>query len=285
MCKQISLLSGEAHFGKLGLLCPAHLLHVQYCDPPTVIHQIDRFRKHCLWSKGDISRRGTCLAAWELACRTKEEGALGIVGMKNQDSAQLMKFLDKFYNHADIPWVKLTWSKLYQNGNVAPHDRSPTSSFQWKDILKLFEKFKTFAFCQPNQGNSVSFWKDDWSGEILETKYPELFSYTLRLIALFSSTAITRPPGSSSYHCQFKLSSSSLSFSRPSMTEFGTLALMTAGIINGDQLSPQKRPTHSSKALQRLPLFSNGFGNQVILGNINFLLGFSSRTGLTPEIS
>jgi hypothetical protein len=29
--------------------------------PPTVIHQIDKFRKHCLWSKGDISRRGTCL--------------------------------------------------------------------------------------------------------------------------------------------------------------------------------------------------------------------------------
>jgi hypothetical protein len=100
--------------------------------------------------------------------------------MKNQNSALLMKFLDKFYNHADIPWVKLTWSKLYQNGNIASHDRSPTGSFWWKDILKLFEKFKTFAFCQPNQGNSVSFWKDDWSGEILETKYPELFSYIFK---------------------------------------------------------------------------------------------------------
>jgi hypothetical protein len=31
--------------------------------PPQVIMQIDIFRKHCLWSKGDINRKGKCLAA------------------------------------------------------------------------------------------------------------------------------------------------------------------------------------------------------------------------------
>lgn len=31
--------------------------------PPQVIKQIDRYKKHCLWSGGDINRRGTCLAA------------------------------------------------------------------------------------------------------------------------------------------------------------------------------------------------------------------------------
>jgi len=31
--------------------------------PPQVIKQIDIYRKHFLWSKGDINRRGTCLAA------------------------------------------------------------------------------------------------------------------------------------------------------------------------------------------------------------------------------
>jgi hypothetical protein len=51
--------------------------------PPSVIQQIDRFRKHCLWSKGDINRKGTCLAAWEPACRSKNEGGLRIIDMKN----------------------------------------------------------------------------------------------------------------------------------------------------------------------------------------------------------
>jgi len=71
--------------------------------PHTVIQQIDKFRKHYLWSKGDINRRGTCLAAWDPACRPKEEGGLGIINMKNENIAFLMKFLDKFYNHAEIP--------------------------------------------------------------------------------------------------------------------------------------------------------------------------------------
>ena len=148
--------------------------------PPTVIQQIDRFRKHFLRSKGDISRRGTCLAAWEPSCRPKDEGGLGIIDMKNQNITLLMKFLDNFYNHADIPWVKLTWSKLYQNTNIPPHERSPTGSFWWKDIIKLFEKFKAFAICHPNPGNSVAFWKDNWSGQILGNKYPHLFSYALK---------------------------------------------------------------------------------------------------------
>jgi hypothetical protein len=51
--------------------------------PPTVIYQIDKFRKHCLWSKGDTSRRGTCLAAWEPMCRSKNEGGLGIINIQN----------------------------------------------------------------------------------------------------------------------------------------------------------------------------------------------------------
>lgn len=40
--------------------------------PPQVIKQIDIYRKHCLWSKGDINRMGTCLVAWEVACKPKK---------------------------------------------------------------------------------------------------------------------------------------------------------------------------------------------------------------------
>lgn len=88
--------------------------------PPAVIKQIDKYQKHCLWSGGDINRKGSCLAAWDIACRAKEEGGLGIVDIKNQNVALLIKFLDTFYNHADIPWVQLTWAKLYQNNNTPP---------------------------------------------------------------------------------------------------------------------------------------------------------------------
>jgi len=76
--------------------------------PPQVIKQIDIFRKHCLWSKGDINRKGKCLAAWEVACKPKDQGGLDIIDIQSQNDALLVKYLDKFFNKADIPWVSLS---------------------------------------------------------------------------------------------------------------------------------------------------------------------------------
>jgi len=52
--------------------------------PPQIVQRIDRYRKHCLWSNGDINRKGTCLATWKPACRPKDEGGLGIIDIKTQ---------------------------------------------------------------------------------------------------------------------------------------------------------------------------------------------------------
>lgn len=146
--------------------------------PPQIIKQIDIYRKHCLWSKGDINRKGSCLVAWETVRKLKEQGGLGIIDIESQNIALLMKSLDKFYNRADTPWVTLTWSKLYANTQTPPHLRSPVGSFWWKDVLKLFEKFDSISICSPNKGNSVSFWSGSWSGQYFKEKYPQLFSFT-----------------------------------------------------------------------------------------------------------
>jgi hypothetical protein len=86
--------------------------------PPQIIKKIDMFRKHCLWSKGDIDKKGKCLVAWDVACKPRNQGGLGIIDIQSQNEALLMKFLDKFYNHADVPWVSLTWSNLYSNEQI-----------------------------------------------------------------------------------------------------------------------------------------------------------------------
>ena len=75
-----------------------------------------------------------------------------------QNTALLLKFLDKFFNKSDIPWVKLTWSKLYANKQTPPQARSPVVSFWWKEIMGLFGKYQAMAICKPNSGNTVLFW-------------------------------------------------------------------------------------------------------------------------------
>jgi hypothetical protein len=43
------------------------------------------------------------LAAWEMVCRPKEKGGLGIINLETQNDALLMKHLYRFFNHEDTP--------------------------------------------------------------------------------------------------------------------------------------------------------------------------------------
>ena len=144
---------------------------MHFAAPPQIIKQIDSYRKKCLWSGGEINRKGSHLAAWETACRPKKEGGLGIIDLKTQNTALFLKYLDKFYNSADLPWVTLTWTKLYGNSQTPPQARSPSGSFWWKDILKLFDKFRYISICIPKKGNTVLFWLEDWSGNALKVRF------------------------------------------------------------------------------------------------------------------
>jgi len=83
--------------------------------PRGVIENIDRIQKQCLWKGNTEKRRGGNLVAWETVQKPKKQGGLGIVNIRLQNDALLLKHLHKFYNQADIPWVQLVWFKYYQD--------------------------------------------------------------------------------------------------------------------------------------------------------------------------
>ena len=67
--------------------------------PKTIIDQIDKYRKHYLWC--GINARNSPKAAWNMFCLPKEEGGLGVLNLKTQNEALMMKNLHKFYNKVD----------------------------------------------------------------------------------------------------------------------------------------------------------------------------------------
>jgi len=83
--------------------------------------QVDIFRKHCLWRGADDNNRINDKAAWPLITRSKDEGGLGVLDLKSQNEALLLKNFLKFFNKADIPSVHLVWYKHYKNGRLPNH--------------------------------------------------------------------------------------------------------------------------------------------------------------------
>jgi hypothetical protein len=129
-----------------------------------------------MWRSFDINERSKPMVAWKKCTKPKRKGGLGIINLKSQNKALLMKHLDKFYNKKDIPWVNLIWNSHYSNGEV-PHASKEKGSFWWKDVLKLSDLFRGIASYKVGDGSTVLFWSDVWNGHLLQHKLPRLYSF------------------------------------------------------------------------------------------------------------
>ena len=106
----------------------------------------------------------------------KDKGGLGVINLRLQNDALLMKQLHKFYNRMEIPWVQLIWFKYFQN--KVPHAAREMGSFWWKDILRLHGLYRAIARCKVGNGTSICFWEDQWAGETLTTTFPRIASFS-----------------------------------------------------------------------------------------------------------
>jgi hypothetical protein len=102
---------------------------------------------------GEVLR---AMQKWKKCCKPKKKGGLGIINLRSQNYALLMKHLDKFYNQKDVPWVKLVQNALYQNGQI-PHATTDKGSFWWRDLLKLCDMFRGISSCIVGNGSTVLF--------------------------------------------------------------------------------------------------------------------------------
>jgi hypothetical protein len=101
---------------------------------------------------------------------------MGILNLQTHNEALLLKHLHKFFNKDNLPWVELIWDKHYRNGKL-PSSNKPKGSFRWRDVLKLFDKYKGMASVMIHDRQSSLLWKDLWNGQVREIQFPELYSF------------------------------------------------------------------------------------------------------------
>lgn len=100
--------------------------------PKSIILSIDRVRRHCLWRGSDINSSKKSLVLWDRVCQPKSKGGLGVIDLRLQNNALLIKNLHKFYNRHPIPWVTLRSSYYVDK---VPHALTLKGSFWWRDVL------------------------------------------------------------------------------------------------------------------------------------------------------
>ena len=96
---RLQLISSAFFSLPLHMLCSIHI-------PIGVIKHLERIIRQCLW-RGNSDTPKQSLTAWEMICKPKNKGGLGITNFRHQNDALLMKFAHKFYNKEDTPWVNL----------------------------------------------------------------------------------------------------------------------------------------------------------------------------------
>jgi hypothetical protein len=59
---------------------------------PVAVHDyVDRARRHCMWTKSEITGKSKPMVAWRKCTRPKRKGGLGIINLINQNMALLLK--------------------------------------------------------------------------------------------------------------------------------------------------------------------------------------------------
>ena len=64
-----------------------------------IIEQLDKYRKHLLWSGSSLEDKKPPKAALQMVCLSKEEGGLRVLDLTAKNDALLMNNIHKFFNH------------------------------------------------------------------------------------------------------------------------------------------------------------------------------------------
>jgi hypothetical protein len=112
MEKQLTSISSLlTHAGRLQLVNSVFSSSPTYtmCSvavPLTVHEYFDRIRRHCMWNcmwkNLDFNSISKPMVAWKKCTKPKRKGGPGIISLRTQNHALLIKHLDKFYNRRDI---------------------------------------------------------------------------------------------------------------------------------------------------------------------------------------
>ncbi|KAL3037714.1 hypothetical protein AAZX31_01G085700 [Glycine max] len=135
-----------------------------------------------LWGGGPDKNKIAWIK-WEIVCRPKEKGGLGMKDINTFNLALLGKWWWNLFQHEGQLWARVLQSKYGGWRGLDEEPGSNKDSLWWRDLKIIFqasqqgEQLKKGIMWRVGRGDRFKFWEDEWiQGEAsLITKYPRLF--------------------------------------------------------------------------------------------------------------
>jgi hypothetical protein len=142
--------------------------------PKGVLQRLDYYRSRFFW-QGDSEKKKYRLAKWNVVCRPKDQGGLGIHDLEAKNTALLGKWLFKLLTEEGV-WQTLLRRKYIGSKALSHITWKPGDSHFWSGLMRTKNSFFRYGSFLIKDGSEIRFWEDSWLGnEPLMEQYPALY--------------------------------------------------------------------------------------------------------------
>ena len=132
--------------------------------PIGVAEDIEKIMRNFFW-EGFESSKSRSAMAWEVCCRPKVKGGLGLGGLKKKNQALLAKWLWRFPLENGALWHNVITAIYGFQPNGWDPGSARTLRSPWKSIFSVQEEFYKRCKWVVRDGSKIWFWEDIWCRE------------------------------------------------------------------------------------------------------------------------
>jgi hypothetical protein len=152
---------------------------LSFLEIPVGVRKRLDFYRSCFFWQSDENKRKYRLTKWNIICRPKDQGGLGVEVLELKNRCLLSKWLFKLLNDDGV-WQELLHNKYLNQKTLAEVQPKPTDSPFWKGLMKVKDDFFRRGHFIVGDGTKTRFWEDVWLGEVsLADQYPSLYNIVL----------------------------------------------------------------------------------------------------------
>jgi len=131
-----------------------------YLLPKTTVKNLDKIRRKFFWQGGGTKKKYH-LVKWEIICRSKKNGGLGIKDLRNMNISLLCKWWWKLEKEDGL-WQQIVKIKYMKQQTIHDVNHRLYDSPMWNDLLKVKNIYLQGRGISVENGCLTRFWLDPW---------------------------------------------------------------------------------------------------------------------------